>query len=115
MSEETKKIELSEDTLDNVAGGTFEQTRELFAAVQQLDPEAANAISTQVNANPENAGALMAQGAQDILRKHFGNNFYVTAPERDSLNNRYVVNGQSRSHGQVLNMINAKVQGWEIS
>ena len=39
MSEDSKKLELSEDALDNVAGGTNEQNMQILKALESLDPD----------------------------------------------------------------------------
>jgi hypothetical protein len=115
LSEDTKKRAiLSEDKLDNVAGGSFMQTQELFATLQILDPDATNPIAARANQNPKNAESIIADGVESILQKHFGEESYVTS--NPTWNNGYIINGTSMSHEQVIKLINDRIDikkaGW---
>jgi hypothetical protein len=116
LSEDTKKREiLSEDTLDNVAGGTFEQNVDLLNAMAQIDPNSVHAILREANktGDIDEYKYVVAQGLDGLIQKHFGDEL-MGAP-LTSYENYYISNGQKISHKQALDIINAKAQGWEIS
>ena len=115
MSEETKKTELSEDALDNVAGGTFEQNMDLINAMAPIDPHAVQAILSEANktGDIEQFKSVVAQGLDPLIKKHFGRE--LSAFPLTKMGNFYMSNGDQISHQQALNIINAKAQGWEIS
>lgn len=118
MSDETKKRELlSEDALANVAGGTTEQNSELLNALMQIDPEAVADVINNASAkawNESSANGLISEGIVKILNHHFN---VVSSPSGYAQNYYLDVNGNSRksiSHETVLNMINAKANGWDF-
>jgi hypothetical protein len=116
LSEDTKKREiLSEDTLDNVAGGTFEQNVDLLNAMAKIDPDSVHAILREANETGDIKGykSVVSKGLSDLFQKHFGNELKGVPWTR--FENYYTSNGQEISHQQALNIINAKAQGWEIS
>ena len=116
MSEDTKKRAiLSEDELDNVAGGSFRQTQEIFATLSRLDPDTANAIAERANqSDPNDVGAIIASGSESILRKHFGEQSHVLS--NSSWDNVYIINGTRMDHQQAINFINDRIDikkaGW---
>ena len=116
MSEDTKKREvLSENALDNVAGGTFEQNVDLLNAMAQIDPNSVQAILREANKTGDIDGykSVVSQGLDGLIQKHFGNE--LRGVPLTKFENYYSSNGQQISHQQALNIINEKAQGWEIS
>ena len=118
MSEDTKKRELlSEDALANVAGGTTDQNAELLNALMQIDPEAVAGVINNASAkarSESSANELISKGIVNILNNHFN---VVAMPSGDDKNYYLDVNGSSKksiSHETVLNMINAKANGWDF-
>lgn len=116
MSEDTKKRELlSEDTLDNVAGGTFDQNVDLLNAMAQIDPNSVQAILREANktGDIDKYKTVVSRGLDGLIQKHFGEE--LRGVPLNSYENYYSSNGQKISHKQALDIINAKAQGWEIS
>jgi hypothetical protein len=108
---------LSEDALANVAGGTTEQNAELLNALMQIDPKAVADVINNASAKAGSesyAHALISEGIEKILNHHFN---VVAMPSGYAQNYYWDVNGNSRkpiSHETVLNMINAKANGWDF-
>jgi hypothetical protein len=118
LSEDTKKREiLSEDTLDNVAGGTFEQNVDLLNAMAQIDPNSVQAILREANktGDIDKYKSVVSQGLDGLIQKHFGDELRGVPLSSSKFDNYYQSNGKKISHQQALNIINAKAQGWEIS
>jgi hypothetical protein len=118
LSEDTKKREiLSEDTLDNVAGGTFEQNVDLLNAMAQIDPNSVHAILREANktGDIDKYKSVVSQGLDGLIQKHFGDELRGVPLSSSKFDNYYQSNGKKISHQQALNIINAKAQGWEIS
>ena len=116
MSEDTKKRALlSEDALDNVAGGTFEQNVDLLNAMAQIDPNAIQTILNKANktGDIDEYKSVVSQGLNGLIQKHFGEE--LRGVPLSSFENYYRSNGQKISHKQALDIINAKAQGWEVS
>jgi hypothetical protein len=117
LSEDTKKREiLSEDTLDNVAGGTNDENMQILSALEKIDPDGVQDVYNEaMNAGGDYKAIsdIIAVGVVGLVRKNLG---AAVFPAYD-YNNQYLVEGQNASHSQILEMINTKVaqkDGWEV-
>lgn len=122
MSEETKKLELGEDALDAIAGGSNGQNYEILSAIQKIDPDAvmditAQARQAQLSGGETAALDVIADGAATLLQKHFGNEMRYSITQKQHSNIYYSAGGDRMTHKQVMDMINYKVElsTWEIS
>ena len=107
MSEDAKKTELSEEALDNVAGGTTAQSVEILNVMAQFDSDGVSKVLEEAGALKGHRGEVaIAKGTMNLLNKHFG---IQSCPIYD-LKNVYVKNGQSLSHDDVMGMVKDKAQ-----
>ena len=125
MSEETKKIlnskAMSDDELDNVAGGTTDQNMAILNGIMQFDSEGVSAVLEKAGkassaGKPKLAEMYIGEGVMKLIKKHFGKDGVSSMPIRD-MNNVYMQNGESISHDEVMNMISQRAknaQGFEI-
>ena len=115
MSEDAKKRELNEDALDNVAGGTNEQNMQILKALEGIDPDGVNEVYNAMRnagGSYEEMGNIAAGGVYNLVSKNLGR--HITAFADSNGNNTYRKNGRIISHKDILNMINAKADGWEF-
>ena len=98
---------VTDEQLDKVAGGSYEQNLEILFAMASIDPDAVQKVFAKVNGDNNHHDLpeyIIKQGAEDLIRKHF-NIPNVTFTEGD---NWYHMDGQNLSHAQMLKMINDK-------
>ena len=120
MSEDTKKRALlSEDELDNVAGGTTQENMDILNALEPLDPKGVQAVYDEAysaNGDCEKIAEIVGVGAYQLLTKHFKSAGLSVFTAEDQ-SNHYSVNGQSVTHSDVINELNkraAQKDGWIV-
>ncbi len=114
MNEESKKTELSEDALDNVAGGTNEQNMQILKALEGIDPDGVNEVysaMSNVGGNYEKMGNIASVGVYRLVSKNLGSNVTAFSSPNDA--NSYLKNGRYISHNDILNEIKKKAAGAE--
>ena len=116
---------VSEEQLDKVAGGSNGQNYEILNAMQKIDPQAVMDITAQANQIQRTGDAeedmrvamnIIADGAKDLLQKHFGNEISYVSTQKWHSNQYDSANGKPLTHKQVMQMINYKIElaTWEI-
>ena len=117
MNEETKKTlePMSNDELDNVAGGSTTENAEILNAMMKLDPDGVVSVFDAANQadSPEEGEMIIARGTYNLLRKNVSDKIYGLVGS--DIKNYYSHNGTKVSHKQIIDMINAKVEGWEFN
>lgn len=125
MSEDAKKIlnskAMSDNELDNVAGGTTAQNMAILNGIAQFDSAGVSDVLEKAGkasgaGKPGLAEMYIGEGVMKLIRKHFGKDGVSTMPIRD-LNNVYSQNGKTISHDDVMKMINKRAEeagGFEI-
>lgn len=117
MNDDDKKIlkeKLSalanDEELEKVAGGTYKENLEILNAMAQLDFEGVQNVFAKVNDsnNPDSTELTICRGVQDLIKKHFHNEFGVQSTAFNNVGNWYAQNGKTISHAQILKMINDK-------
>ena len=116
MSEEPKKLELSEDDLENIAGGTTAQNLEILNAMMKVDALGVRDVLDAVNeAGAENADSIITQGVNGLIQKHLGNSVIFAAKSGETQNWSFSgYDGKLISHQDVLDKINALSQGFDL-
>ena len=118
MNEDAKKklneklgAAVTDEQLEKVAGGTYEQNLEILNAMARLDFEGVQSIFAKVNASDEDeAQEIICQGAEDLLEKHFGG-LGIASITATNVDNWYRTGRkvwENIPHEQMLKMINNK-------
>ena len=111
MSEDNKKRELSEDDLDNVAGGSFAENQELLAVMGDIDPEGVKNLLKTWDQKAPNAQGSFNDKMQKLINDNFkgkGTNILLSA---DKVANLYTVGGKRMTHGQFIDMLKGMGSG----
>ncbi len=109
MSEETKKRELSEDDLDNVAGGSFEENQELLNVMMDIDPKGTENLLKTWDQKAPNAQSSFNDKMQKLMNANFkGSQILLSS---DKIENLYTVGGKRMSHGQFVDMLKSMGSG----
>ena len=106
---ELKTKAMSDDELDNVAGGTTMQNWELVQALAYVDPEGVQNIM----ANFQNSGGNEKQLASDIMyliTKDFPRLSAYASDNQSNYYYSYLDGGKEMSHKEVLNFIKSSAQ-----
>jgi len=116
--EEKKDSVASDEELDQIAGGTIEENMDLLNAMVKLDPNGVKAVFDNAAQVSETTGSnyyqlSIAIGTQNLIKKHFGKNFDISAYDNNWDTNDYSPNGKSISHAQMLGMINDRIKDRE--
>ena len=97
---------VSDEQLDKVAGGTYEQNLELLSALSKVDSNRVHNIlaKSATAGNEEDAQKIVADGTYGLLKQYFSDEFNA-AVTVTRFNNYYERNGQKISHDEVLRTI----------
>jgi len=99
---------VTDEQLEKVAGGTYEQNLEILVAMANIDPENVQKVFSKINAeetNPRDIGFIISQGAANLILKHF----HMAVATSNDLDNRYIDrDGSNLNQDQMLKMIKDK-------
>jgi len=97
---------VSDEDLDNVAGGTQRENFDILNAMMAIDPNGVQAVLDYAAANAHNHPQIhLSVALGPLVQKHLGIN--VVADPKG--NNYYFMGEESLSHEQVMNMIKKKI------
>ena len=104
---------VSDEQLEKVAGGTADETMDIFNALVYIDPQKTAKIINAANnsSTEEMANKTIRDGVEQMLYRDFG--ITAMANMDDNTTNRYLYKNKLISHDQVIDIINAKVQSMD--
>ena len=101
---------VTDEQLNKVAGGTYQENLEILSAMARLDPKGVQSVFAKVNDrnNHDSPELTISQGAEELLDKHFPVEFGFVHLTSTKDNNLYRKSWKKLSHSEMLKMINDK-------
>ena len=103
---------MSEEELDQVAGGTFHETEDVLAAMGDVDPEGVIMFLQRWDQDPFTLGDHMKRLVEGNFEQ-VGIKVKFTPGEGRITPNKYKIDGKSVSHNQFIDFLNT-IGSWEI-
>ncbi len=105
MSEESKKTELTEDALDNVAGGSFAQNQDILAVMGDIDPEGTKNLLKTWDQKSPNRELTLANKLSGLLRNNLSGSGIGFALSTGNGGNMYSIGEKELTHDQFISLL----------
>jgi len=104
---------VSDEDLDKVAGGTADETMDIFNALIYINPQKTAKIINAANnsSTEEMANKTIRDGVEMMLYRDLG--ITAMANMNDNTTNRYMYKNKLISHDQVMDILNEKIQSMD--
>ena len=105
---------VSYEDLENVAGGTNGETVEILNALAAIDPQGVQKLAGYIAEAKKNHDSfrmqdLLQSGMERLLKENLSDVANIGVVSNEFVNNRYSINGEPVSHGEIMNLIQYKI------
>ena len=105
---------VSDEELENVAGGTNGETVEILNALAAIDPQGVQQLKgyiadAQKNNDSFRVQNLLQYGMEGLLKKNLSDVANIGVVSSEFVDNRYSINGEPVSHEEIMNLIQYKM------
>ena len=105
---------VSDEELENVAGGSNGETVEILNALAAIDPQGVQQLKgyiadAQKNNDSFRVQNLLQYGMEGLLKKNLSDVANIGVVSEELRNNRYSINGEPVSHEEIMNLIQYKM------
>lgn len=99
------KEKLSDEQLDEVAGGSFEENRDILVAMMDVGPQGTMQLFKEWDQRSDTAKGSLNNKLTVLINKNFGNRV-TFAGSADQVASVYFINGKHVSHQQFIDFLN---------